>query len=572
MGAALFTVPVLFFGGTLVGYIPQASLAGVLLAVALRMINLPRVRLMWGGSRTIRLLLAATLLATLLLPLEWAVVVGAGLGLTIHLRRTTTPTIRLYYPTASGLEPCSPGDTQRRRVLQVSGSLYYAAVDPLIEALEAQTSSADTLVVDVSYAQELGYSALQALHRTSRDMAARNGQFIVAGVEPAFQRLIDRTAVDIATVSRGAVPGEALDSALRRVAPDLAIDTDGSDSALLFRQLFDRDSCTYTYLIGCAKTREAALIDTVEAHVDRDINVLSELGLDLKCVLETHLHSDHVTGAQRLRERTGCALVVSQGSHVACADQEVTHGDALHIGKLTLDVLSTPGHTGACVTYLLSEFSMAFTGDTVLVRGCGRTDYADGDSARLYRSVHEQIFTLPDETRLFPAHDYKGRTVTTVAEEKAQNPRLAEGITLSEFAEIMASLDLPSPRLMAVALPANRGGGRRESDGNASWPVVTRHDGIPEVEPAWVASASHARKIDVRNLSDLAKSPAPIDGVSHIPLSQLEGVATGWDRREPLVLISQKGVRSAAGVQMLLALGFSEVASMRGGWVGWPQS
>lgn len=227
---------------------------------------------------------------------------------------------------------------------------------------------------------------------------------------------------------------------------------------MIFRQLFEPASSTYTYLIGCEETREAALIDPVLETVDRDLALLDELGLKLKYTLETHIHADHVTGAAKLRAATGCKAAVPEKSQAEHADVAVRENEPLTVGSIQIQPLSTPGHTDDHHAYYVEAngTSRVFTGDALLIDGCGRTDFQNGDSAVLYRSVHEKIFTLADDTLVFPGHDYQGRRVSSVAQEKARNPRLGGGKAVEEFIAIMAALDLPRPKKMDVAVPANR--------------------------------------------------------------------------------------------------------------------
>jgi sulfur dioxygenase len=225
--------------------------------------------------------------------------------------------------------------------------------------------------------------------------------------------------------------------------------------AVIFRQLFDPESCTYTYLLGDEATGAAVLIDPVLEQLERDAALLAELGLRLECVLETHVHADHVTASGRLRERLGAKIGVGAQAGVANADFALEDGAAVRAGGLRIEVRATPGHTAGCVTYVCPEAGLAFTGDALLVRGCGRTDFQGGDAETLLRSVRERIFALPDETLLFPAHDYRGRTVTSVAEEKRWNPRLGLGVAREAFLALMAGLALAPPKRIAVAVPAN---------------------------------------------------------------------------------------------------------------------
>jgi sulfur dioxygenase len=227
---------------------------------------------------------------------------------------------------------------------------------------------------------------------------------------------------------------------------------------VLFRQLFEPQASAYTYLIGCEDTRQAALIDPVLETVDRDLELLHELGLTLEYTIETHIHADHVTGAARLRELTGSKAAVPERSAADQVDVAVREGEPIVVGGCRLHPFYTPGHTDDHHVYLLDRPDVArlFTGDVLLIDGCGRTDFQNGDAAELYRSVHEKIFSLPDETLIYPGHDYQNRRVTSVGQERARNPRLGGGKTLEEFVAIMGDLKLPRPRMMDVAVPANR--------------------------------------------------------------------------------------------------------------------
>jgi sulfur dioxygenase len=225
---------------------------------------------------------------------------------------------------------------------------------------------------------------------------------------------------------------------------------------VIFRQLFDPETSSYTYLLADSGSGQALLIDTVLEQLDRDCLLLSELGLELRFTLETHLHADHVTASGRLRERLGSKVAAGAKAGVVNADRSLDDGDLIELGDLRVEVRATPGHTDGCVTYVCHEEGVAFTGDALLIRGCGRTDFQQGDPKKLFRSVQERILSLPDETRLYPGHDYKGRTVTTVAEEKRFNPRLGLDRSLTEFSQIMSELNLAHPKQIDRAVPANR--------------------------------------------------------------------------------------------------------------------
>ena len=227
---------------------------------------------------------------------------------------------------------------------------------------------------------------------------------------------------------------------------------------MIFRQLFEPPSSAYTYLVACEKTREAVLIDPVLESADRDLALLQELGLTLRLTLETHLHADHVTGADRLRNATGSSAGVPEKSEARHVDLQVRDGEPIGVGKLQIEPLYTPGHTDDHHAYLVlaPDSGCIFTGDVLLIDGCGRTDFQNGDAATLYRSVHEKIFTLPDDTLVYPGHDYQQRRVSSVGQERAHNPRLGGGKSVEAFVAIMAGLNLPRPKQMDVAVRANR--------------------------------------------------------------------------------------------------------------------
>lgn len=224
----------------------------------------------------------------------------------------------------------------------------------------------------------------------------------------------------------------------------------------MFRQWFDTASSTYTYLIADPVTGRAVLIDPVLEQVDRDTQLMAEMGVTLRWVLETHVHADHVTAAAVLRERTGCEVGYPSSSGADGADRLLEHGDHVVVDGIDLEVRHTPGHTACSVCYLEASQERVFTGDTLLIRGCGRTDFQGGSATDLYTSIHRQLFTLDDATLVYPAHDYKGRTVSTIGEERGHNPRLGQGRTESVFVGIMDGLNLSRPRKIDIAVPANR--------------------------------------------------------------------------------------------------------------------
>lgn len=223
---------------------------------------------------------------------------------------------------------------------------------------------------------------------------------------------------------------------------------------MIFHQLFEPLSSTYTYLIGCEHSRQALLIDPVYPTWERDLEIVHELGLKLTHTLETHVHADHITAALQLREATDSRIVYPAEANCDCADQVVNDNEPFSVGTLTLIPIHTPGHTEDHYCYLLGDRVM--TGDALLIDGCGRTDFQNGDAATLYRSINDKLFRLPDDTLIYPGHDYHQRRVSSVAQEKARNSRLGNGRSEAEFIDIMGNLDLPYPKFIDHAVPGNK--------------------------------------------------------------------------------------------------------------------
>ena len=223
---------------------------------------------------------------------------------------------------------------------------------------------------------------------------------------------------------------------------------------MIFRQLFEPLSSTYTYLLGCEDSGQALLIDPVIVAIERDLAEVGKLGLTLAWAVDTHIHADHITAALELKERTGSKIAAPAFDRLSCVDAGIEEGRPFQLGSIVLDPLHTPGHTEGHFAYRLGE--RIFTGDALLIEGCGRTDFQGGDADALFASVTEKLFTLPDETLVYPAHDYKDRRVSSIAQEKARNPRLGQGKSIDEFRRIMAALDLPYPTFIDYAVPGNR--------------------------------------------------------------------------------------------------------------------
>ncbi len=228
---------------------------------------------------------------------------------------------------------------------------------------------------------------------------------------------------------------------------------------MLFRQLFDAETSTYTYLIADEKTGQAALVDPVIEQVERDYKLLQELKLTLLFCVETHVHADHITGTGKLRELTNCEGIVPENANVSCATRSIKDGEVLELGGVKIQTISTPGHTDSHNAYLVTSDSndekFLLTGDSLFIRGCGRTDFQSGNPALMYHSITEKLFTLPDHTWVYPGHDYRGHAVSTIGEEKQNNPRLV-GQTEASFINIMNNLNLPDPKKIMQAVPANQ--------------------------------------------------------------------------------------------------------------------
>ena len=344
---------------------------------------------------------------------------------------------------------------------------------------------------------------------------------------------------------------------------------------LIFRQLIDPQSSTYTYLIGDGEAGEAVLVDAVFEQVRRDTALLNELGLRLVATLETHVHADHVTGGWMLKRQFGSEIVVAKSSGASGADRYVEHGDQIKFGRRYLQVRATPGHTDGCLTYVLDDESQAFTGDCLLIRGSGRTDFQQGDPRQLYRSVHAQIFTLPDSCLLYPGHDYRGLTVTSVAEERKFNPRLGGQIGETDFAGYMENLHLPHPKQIDKAVPANMRCGEPAGEVDAldaqTWaPLIYTFAGIWEIEPtAYEEVANDVQLIDVREPNEYSGPLGHIRGARLIPLGELSGRSNEIECDRPVVAVCRSGARSAQAVVLLQKAGYSKVANLAGGMLRW---
>lgn len=344
---------------------------------------------------------------------------------------------------------------------------------------------------------------------------------------------------------------------------------------MIFRQLFDPQSSTYTYLLADRAAREALLIDPVFEHAQRDAALLAELELRLGWTLETHVHADHVTGAWLLRRRLGSRIAVAATSAAQGADRYLEAGESIAFGARRLQVRATPGHTGGCLSYVLDDQSMVFTGDALLIRGCGRTDFQHGSASMLYRSVHERLFSLPENCLVYPAHDYRGLTASSIGEEKRFNPRLGGSAAEGDFAGYMDHLGLAHPKRMEVAVPANLKCGRPEDDAGLGhepeWaPLSYTFAGIWELPPQWLEEhLKEVQVVDVREPDEFDGALGHIPGARLIPLGRLAAGEAALARDRPVVTVCRSGARSAQASVLLRKSGFEQVANLAGGMLRW---
>ncbi len=342
---------------------------------------------------------------------------------------------------------------------------------------------------------------------------------------------------------------------------------------LIFRQLFDPSSSTYTYLLGSAG--EALLIDPVWEQVRRDQALLRELGLRLLATLETHVHADHISGGWLHRQRCGSQILLSAASGAQGADRLLQAGERIVFGRHYLWARATPGHTDGCMSYVLDDASRVFSGDALLIRGCGRTDFQQGSPAMLFASVHEQLFTLPDDCLVYPGHDYRGLTVTSVAEERRYNPRLGGDANPADFAGYMSHLGLPHPRLIDEAVPANlrcgQPAGAREPPPEPGWaPLSLTFGGVWEIEPAALEERlATLQVVDVREPGEFDGVLGHIHGARLMPMDELSQRQGELDRARPVVTVCRSGTRSAQACLLLGRAGFTEVANLAGGMLRW---
>ena len=322
---------------------------------------------------------------------------------------------------------------------------------------------------------------------------------------------------------------------------------------MLFRQLLDTTTMSFTYLL--ADAGEAVLIDPVLSLIERDRALLRQMGLKLKYTFETHVHADHVTAAGALRHATGCETVVSEFGPES-ADLRLQDRTSLRFGNTTIIGLATPGHTMDSMSFYAEND--VFTGDTLFVRGCGRTDFQDGDAGALYDSVHRQLFSLPDSTRVWPGHDYRGHTMTTVGEEKAHNLRLA-GTSRDAFVALMKELNLPAPKRLQEAVSSNQELGL--GIGPSSRTPLFRECTADEL----VRGGAWDYIIDVRQPQEFDGELGHISGAVNVPMAEVQEFAAHLARKTSLMVVCRSGRRSREVCRRLAGLGMSNVTNLSGG-------
>ena len=341
---------------------------------------------------------------------------------------------------------------------------------------------------------------------------------------------------------------------------------------MIFRQLFDAKSSTFTYLLADEQTKEAILIDPVFEQVNRDLALVNELELSLKYAIDTHCHADHVTGAWLLKHKVNSQSLCAEQVNAENIDTKLGHGDVIEFGQYQLEVRATPGHTDGCLTFVCHQQHMAFTGDALLIRGCGRCDFQQGNAEALFDSITQQILTLPEHFKLYPGHDYSGRCETSVAEEKAHNVRLGGQANKQDFVGYMNNMALPHPKYIDIALPANLRGGKPEQlPSEPNWaPVEFTYGGVYQVDPEWVAAqANQITVLDVREPEELVTGR--IKGSLSISLNDLSQQLNQIPNNQPVVTFCRSGRRSALAVNMLIKAGFECVANIKGGVLNWQE-
>lgn len=338
---------------------------------------------------------------------------------------------------------------------------------------------------------------------------------------------------------------------------------------MLVQQLYDLASSTYTYLLADKESDEALLIDPVFENLQRDMALLRELGLTLKLVIETHAHADHITSAWLLKQKTGCKIASARVINAEHADLLLDDGDQIGVTGISLTALSTPGHTNGCMCFLPENKSCVFTGDTLLIRGCGRSDFQEGSAHTLFQSITSILFSLPDDCIVYPGHDYIGRLQSTIGEEKQFNARAGGGANERDFVEYMHAMVLPHPKRLEEAVPANLRSGCPE-DGKlpheSDWSEARyTYAGVPEVDRNWLEQhMADITLLDVRQLDEL-EAESELACELHIPLAELSDRVGEVPSGKPVVAFCRSGRRSALAVKILREGDHVRCASLKGG-------
>lgn len=322
---------------------------------------------------------------------------------------------------------------------------------------------------------------------------------------------------------------------------------------MIFYQLFEKESSTYTYILGDSLSKEAVIIDPVMENLERDLKLLNDLDLKLLFILDTHVHADHVTSSRFLRSKTGAQIGIGKAYGVSFADLSLSQNDVLSFGNHQIEVLHTPGHTEGCVSYLCE--SRVFTGDALLIRGCGRTDFQEGSSESLFDSIKNKLYVLPEETEVYPAHDYKGLSHSTIGLEKKLNSRINDSTTLEEFKRTMENLHLPRPKKIDEALPCNLSGGMK----------------IPELSPAELNKLEPKPIIiDVRRKEEFNNELGHIEGARLITQGEeLDQWLEIQNKETRIVFVCRSGRRSADATAEALLQAFTDVFNLEGGMLKW---
>ena len=336
---------------------------------------------------------------------------------------------------------------------------------------------------------------------------------------------------------------------------------------MIFRQLFDSVSSTYTYLIASRRGGEALIIDPVLEKVDRYLQLVRELDLRLVKAVDTHLHADHITGLGALRDRTHCITVMGEQSHADVVSMRVSEGDRVQIEGVSLQALYTPGHTDDSYSFLMGD--RVFTGDTLLIRGTGRTDFQNGNAHAQYDSIFNKLLKLPDDTLIYPAHDYKGDTVSTIGEEKRFNPRLSVK-SVDEYVDLMNNLKLPNPKMMDIAVPANMQVGLHQEE------IARKGWAVKASDALTLRSRPDVAVVDLREKSEREKHGS-IPGALHAPYTDLnENIGPGGMLHELAATTGKRvlfycafGERSAMAVQAAQDAGIKTACHIEGGIDAW---